>query len=118
MYEGGKCILLDRILPVPVHRSFNLASTGESVSVLTTMQAPAESSTLILKEGKVDLFLLAFFNMVFVGFFFFCCPVYEWIWSSHVQATNRSTDADDWIWHRELLIKIPIHFLVADIFLL
>jgi sterol desaturase/sphingolipid hydroxylase (fatty acid hydroxylase superfamily) len=86
-----------------------LTSTGKSSLLL---RCKLQSNQHLSKEEKADLFLLAFFNMIFVGFFI-CCPVCEWMWSQ-VQATNRLTDADDWVWHRELLIKLPIHVLVTE----
>ena len=62
---------------------------------------------------RLDLILLAAFNMIFVALFI-CCPIFEYIWD-YVQGSNWLSETDDWIWKNELLIKIPLHALITEI---
>lgn len=88
----------------------HLAATAKSPLAL---RCKLQSNQHLSKEGKMDLVRLAFINMVLVGFFF-CCPVYEFIWNN-IQGDNRLSETDDWKWQTELFLKIPIHVLVTDI---
>lgn len=65
------------------------------------------------RRDKLDLALLASFNMLFVSFFV-CSPLYERLWTV-VRGKFRLMDTDDWNWRHELLVKIPIHAIVADV---
>jgi sterol desaturase/sphingolipid hydroxylase (fatty acid hydroxylase superfamily) len=60
-----------------------------------------------------DLILLASLNMLFVSIFL-CCPMYEFLWDQ-LHSSNRLVDSDEWIWQQELLLKLPVHLLVADL---
>jgi len=64
-------------------------------------------------KEKLDLILLSFFNMIIVALFI-CCPIFEWLWNHIQHHPDRLAEADDWIWHRELLLKLPIHAIVAE----
>mmetsp|Transcript_13412 Transcript_13412/g.29128 ORF Transcript_13412/g.29128 Transcript_13412/m.29128 type:complete len:258 (-) Transcript_13412:3356-4129(-) len=87
-----------------------LAATGGSSLLIMCKLQPDQH--LCWRE-KIDLMLLAAFNMLFVAPFL-CSPVFEYIWN-HTQGSNRLSETDEWIWTNELLIKIPLHALITEV---
>jgi len=64
------------------------------------------------RKERMDLLLLALFNMVFVVFFI-CCPLYEFAWNRAYRSC-RLTEHDDWMWLEEVFLKIPVHVAIAE----
>jgi sterol desaturase/sphingolipid hydroxylase (fatty acid hydroxylase superfamily) len=103
------------------------ATSSSSPPVEWLSRCKIQPKQIISGKDRDDLIKLAFFNMVFVACFI-CCPLYEWAWnelqngdgynnSSNSNRRRRLTDDDDWtsIWKSEILIKLPIHALVAEV---
>ena len=61
----------------------------------------------------IHLILLASFNMLFLAPYI-CCPMLEYIWD-YIQGDDRLREDDEWIWQREILVKLPIQALVAEV---
>ncbi|KAL7534282.1 hypothetical protein ACHAWF_004775, partial [Thalassiosira exigua] len=64
-------------------------------------------------RDRTDLISLAAFNMLVVAPFL-CCPIFEILWD-RIQGSDRLTEADEWRWREELLLKLPLHALVAEV---
>jgi len=95
--------------------------------LVATRQSPLlrrckiQPTIVISGKDRDDLIARAVFNMVVVACFV-CCPLYELVWSNlpyhhhYYREGHRLTGEDDWgsAWRTELLVKLPIHALVAE----
>lgn len=88
-----------------------LAASGKSPLLARCKLQPDKH---LSRKEKLYLILLASFNMLFVALVI-SCPVFEWMWDQMQGPDHRLTESDEWIWHRELLINIPLHAIVAEI---
>uniref|UniRef100_A0A7S4N6A0 Fatty acid hydroxylase domain-containing protein n=1 Tax=Odontella aurita TaxID=265563 RepID=A0A7S4N6A0_9STRA len=96
------------------------AETGASPRLARCKLQPGR---YLCRRERFDLILLAAFNMLFVAPIL-CCPLFERMWDFAAGGfggggggggNERLTEADEWMWRRELLIKLPFHALVAEV---
>ena len=82
-----------------------------SVSIVRPYKV--QPSKHLSRKGRVDLIVLAAFNMLVVAPIL-CCPTFEAMWNRS-QGSRRQGETDEWRWVQEVLIKVPIHAIVAEL---
>ena len=88
----------------------HLAASG-SFPPLT--QFKVQPNRHLSRRERVDLILLAAFNMLVVAPII-CCPIFEAMWNC-IQGSARRDEADEWRWIQELVVKMPIHAIIAEL---
>lgn len=88
----------------------HLAASG-SFPRLT--QYKVQPNRHLSRKECADLILLAAFNMLVVAPII-CCPVFEAMWNC-IQGSARQDETGEWRWVQEMLIKVPIHSIIAEL---
>eukprot|EP00563_Minutocellus_polymorphus_P005148 CAMPEP_0181034062 /NCGR_PEP_ID=MMETSP1070-20121207/7608_1 /TAXON_ID=265543 /ORGANISM="Minutocellus polymorphus, Strain NH13" /LENGTH=246 /DNA_ID=CAMNT_0023111567 /DNA_START=64 /DNA_END=804 /DNA_ORIENTATION=- len=89
----------------------NLTASGAMPRLLRRKLQPDKH--LSSKERR-DLVLLSALNMLFVAPLI-CCPIFEALWEFMQGSSRRRLEDDEWVWTHELLVKLPIHAIIAEI---
>ena len=86
-----------------------LVATRRSPALIRYKLQPNHS---LCRREILDMVMLAAFNMLIVAPL--VCPLFEYIWDC-IQGSNRLASEDEWIWQQEILIKLPLQFLVTEV---
>lgn len=117
---SGLCLWADHLVATQSETQWKSKSKIRKHISKTLKSCKIQPNRIILGRDRSDLITLAFFNMVFVACFI-CCPLYGYLWNKIQAQTNAQTypliAEKDWnlIWKDELLVKLPIHALVAEV---
>ena len=117
MWDGGsvswKCAVASNVVFWPLSLLGLWVDHAAATRISSVMAHCKLQPDVHLNSGEIrDLILLAALNMLFVAPFL-CCPVFEWFWDC-IQGSNRLSETDEFLWRKELLIKLPVHALVAE----
>ena len=107
-----KCTIVSNVVFWPLGL-LGLYIDDLAASVSVVRQYKVQLNKHLSRKDRADLMLLAAFNMLVVTPIF-CCPLFEAMWN-YTQGSDRQDEADEWRWVQELLIKVPIHAIIAEL---